>query len=119
VGTETLIWGIRGVDVKAGVGDSVAVGVKVGIGEFTMSTGITASAVCVKPTTIVCTMAVFMEFESDVEIPGTVQAWETINKAVTNKRIGVDFSMFPPFISNGDSNTKTWNHTLLGRTFNS
>jgi hypothetical protein len=115
---------MRGVEVKAGVGDSVAVGVnvgnsgvKVGIGELTMSMGMTAPAVCVKPTTMVCTMAVFTEFGSDVEIPGTVQAWEVINKTAANKRVGVDFNMFPPFIINCDRNTKTWNHTLIGRTF--
>lgn len=101
---------MRGVEVKTGVGDNVSDGVKVGssgvkveVGDSTIEMGTNAVADCVRPETMVCAIAVFMEFESDVEIPGTVQAWETVNKTVTNKRIGVDFSMFPPFISNGDS----------------
>ena len=107
-----FLWGK--VDVKAGVGDNVTVGVKAGntgvkveTGDSIIEMGTNAVADCVRPETMVCAIAVFMEFESDVEIPGTVQAWETINKTVTNKRIGVDFSMFPPLISNGDHNTKT------------
>jgi hypothetical protein len=79
--------------------------------------GMTAPAVCVKPTTMVCTIAVSTEFGSDAEIPGTVQACEIINRTANSKGLEVDFNIFPPFISNSDRNTKPWNHTLIGGTF--
>jgi hypothetical protein len=93
------------VDVKIGVGDRVAVGVRVGgsgvnvaTGEFTTSTGTTAPDVCVTPAIIVCMMAVPRELISCVGAgAGAAQASETINKTETDKRMGVDFFILPPF----------------------
>jgi hypothetical protein len=105
VATDTLTCGTSGVAVKIGVGDRVAVGVRVGTsgvdvatGEFTTSTGIIAPAVCVTPEIIVCMMAVPREFISWVGAgAGITQARETINKTLTDKRMGVDFFILPPF----------------------
>jgi hypothetical protein len=105
VSTETLICGTRGVAVKIGVGDNVAVGVSVGTsgvsvatGEFTTSTGITAPAVCVTAETMVCIMAVPRELTSWVGAgAGIAQARETINKTDTDKRMGVEPFILPPY----------------------
>jgi hypothetical protein len=93
------------VAVKIGVGERVAVGVSVGgsgvnvaTGEFTTSTGITAPAVWDAPETIVCITAVPRELISWVGAgAGMTQARETINKTDTDKRMGVDFLILPPF----------------------
>jgi hypothetical protein len=105
VATDTLICGTRGVDVKIGVGDKVAVGVRVGTsgvnvaaGEFTTSIGTAAPAVCVTPEIMVCMMAVPREFISWVGAgAGAAQARETINKTITDKRMGVEVFILPPF----------------------
>jgi hypothetical protein len=97
---------MTGVEVKTGVGVKVSVGVRVGssgvnvcaaVGDSKPVMGMIAWEVCVNAATMVWAIAVFMELESGLEIPGTVQAWERINKIETDKRIGVVFSKFPPF----------------------
>jgi hypothetical protein len=93
------------VAVKIGVGDRVAVGVRVGgsgvnvaVGEFAISMGITAAAVCVTPATMVCMMAVPRELISWVGAgAGIAQARETINKTITAKRMGVEVLIFASF----------------------
>ncbi len=89
------------------MGDNVADGVKVGVRvmavaaavwELARLIGAAATAVLVNADTMVCAMAVPREFESRVGRVGPVtgmlgrpQARETINKTVTDKRIGVGF----------------------------
>jgi hypothetical protein len=93
------------VNVKIGVGERVAVGVRVGTsgvnvgtGEFTTSIGTAAPAVCVTPAIIVCIMAVPRELISWVGAgAGIAQARETINKTDTDKRMGVERFILPPF----------------------
>jgi hypothetical protein len=125
---------MTGVEVKTGVGVRVSVGVRVGnagvkvcvaVWAFARSIGIMASEVCVNPTTIVCAMAVLTEFGSDMEIPGKVQPCKTANKIPTNKRscpvdkrVGVLFSMFPPFVNNCDQHAKTRDYFLEKGTSN-
>jgi hypothetical protein len=93
------------VAVKIGVGDRVAVGVsvggsgvKVGVGEFTTSIGTTAPEVCVTAAIMVCMIAVPREFISWVGAgAGIAQARETINKTITDKRMGVEVLIFASF----------------------
>jgi hypothetical protein len=93
------------VNVKTGVGERVAVGVSVGgsgvnvgTGEFTTSIGTTAPAVCVTAETMVCIMAVPRELTSWVGAgAGIAQARATINKTHTDKRMGVEPFILPPF----------------------
>jgi hypothetical protein len=101
-----VIWGTRGVLVKRGVGVNVMVGVsvgnsgvEVGNGDCTISTGMTAWAVWVAPEIIVSIMAVPRELRSCVGAgtTGEAQARETINRTETDKRMGVDFFISPPF----------------------
>jgi hypothetical protein len=66
-----------------------------------MEIGTNNVAVCVRPTTIVCATAVLTEFESGAEILGAAQAWERINKTITDKRVGIDLNMVPPFGQQG------------------
>jgi hypothetical protein len=125
VAMDTLICGMRGVLVKIGVGDNVAVGVRVGnsgvnvgIGDSTRSTGITAPAVCVRPETIVCITTVSMEFGFCVgtETLGEAQARVTINKTVTDKRMGVGFRMVTPFGQQDNHTPKMRNYPLIRKT---
>src|SRR4029453_882658 len=93
--------GMTGVEVKTGVGDTVAdggkLGVKVGpgVGVSTSTTGTPARAVSVAPETMVDMTAVPRKLRSCVGAgtPGTTHARETINKAVTDKRMGVGLRM--------------------------
>src|SRR5690349_9031726 len=93
------------VAVKIGVGDKVrdAVGLAVkvapGVGESTTAIGKPARAVPVAPEIIVAMTAVPRMLRSCVGAgtPDTAHASESINKAVTDKRMGVGFRMVPPF----------------------
>jgi hypothetical protein len=86
--------GTTGVEVKRGVGDTVADGVKLGVnvgpgvGVSTSSTGTPARAVSVVPETMVDMTAVPRKLRSCVGAgtPGKTHAREAINKAITDKR---------------------------------
>jgi hypothetical protein len=105
VATDTLINGTDGVDVKTGIGDTVEVGESVGssgvmVGEAEPVTGTNACAVCVAPiATTVCAIIVPRIFASGVATvtTGVAQARDAISRNTTDKRIGFDFDMFPPF----------------------
>ena len=106
--------GTAGVEVKTGVGDRVEVGesvgsrVKIGVGESWPVIGITAWAVCVPATTTVCAIMVPMTFASGVETvtDGVAQAREATNRAITAKRMGLDFNILPLFRDRRDYNTE-------------
>jgi hypothetical protein len=104
VATETVIWGITGVEVKTGVGDKVTVGVSVGgsgvnvlVGEPKPVMGMIGWAVCDSAATTVCTTVVPMRFGSGVEIAGKVHAREAINRILTDRWIGFSFNIFSSF----------------------
>ena len=90
---------MRGVDVNRGVGDNVGDGanVCVAVADSKPVIGMTDCEVCVNPATMVCATMVLMAFESGVETTGKAQARDAINRTATDKRIGLDLSMFPPF----------------------
>ena len=96
------------VEVKIGIGVNVTVGVNVGNSGVNVARGVAVSikptgapaiAVCVEPETIVPITAVSREWISWVGAGtlGKAQAREMINKVVTDKRMGVDFRIVPPF----------------------
>src|SRR5688572_20130788 len=99
--------GIAGVAVKTGVGDEVADGVTLGVnvapsvGVSTSPTGTPARDVWVAPEIMVDMTAVLRKLRSCVGAgtPGTTHARETINKALTDKRMGVDFRIETSFRS--------------------
>jgi len=106
VAIETLICGVSGVSVNKGVGDSVCVGVfvgvkvKVGVADSSVAMGTTARGVCDNPAKMVAAATVPMsESEIGAGVPDVAQAIETINKTATDKRMGdnFDFNMVLPF----------------------
>jgi hypothetical protein len=125
------------VDVKTGVGDSVAEGVRVGgsgvsvdasvkVGQGVwvsgIPTGTPAAAVCVAAEIMVDIIAVPRKLTSWVGAGrlGTAQATETSNKAVTDKRMGVGFRIAPPFgfqnehkPKSADSSAASWDAALI------
>jgi len=92
------MYGMTGVEVKTGVGDAVAEGVTLGVNVgpgvavSTKPTGTPARDVSVAPEIMVDMTAVSRKWRSCVGAGRLgAQAWETINKTVTDKRMGVDF----------------------------
>jgi len=115
VGTETLICGTDGVEVRVTVAVSVSVGIWVGVtvsvivgvnvggsGEY-VSVGsglvgdrISNNAVWVKPATTVSAAAVLIAPESCKVMAGIAQAGRTIEKAITAREIRLEYHMVPP-----------------------
>ena len=94
VGTETLIWGTSGVEVKAGVAVSVCVGVKVGgssvnvnVGSCKVGDKVADKAAWVNPAITVCAAEVLMAPESCRPMVGITHARTRIDKTVITKEI--------------------------------
>jgi len=103
---------MRGVDVKTGVGDNVAVMVAVGNSGVDVASGegeisevgvMPDTAVWVAPEIMVDMIAVPRKFKSCVGAgrPGA-HAWAKINNRLIATRIGVDFRILSPSSHSGD-----------------
>jgi len=113
VGTETLICGTSGVDVKAAVAVNVCVGVKVGgsgvnvnVGSCKVGDKVTDKTAWVNPAITVCAAEVLMAPGSCRSMVGKAQAKTTIDKVMIVKETRPGRNIAPPNKSQGKPRQK-------------